>query len=76
MQAAVFATNSGKRLRGVGDLDNAVAQFQAAIAAVPGYAPAHYELGLTLKLQGKPHEALVEFQTAKKLDPRLEIPRF
>src|SRR5213079_2626816 len=39
-QAALFATNSGKRLLNAGDLDGAISQFRSAIAATPEYAPA------------------------------------
>src|SRR2546422_4918852 len=38
-QAATFATNSGRRLLGVGDLEGAISQFRAAIAATPTFAP-------------------------------------
>ena len=43
-QAALFATNSGKRLFNAGDLDGAISQFRSAITAAPNYAPAHYQL--------------------------------
>ena len=76
LQAAVFATNSGKRLRGVGDLGNAISQFQSAIAAAPDYAPAHYELAFALRQQGKQKEAREEFETAHRLNAQLEIPEF
>ena len=71
LQAAVFATNSGKRLRATGDLDNAIAQFRTALAATPDYAPAHFELGLALQQQGKKEEARQEFEKAASLDPKL-----
>jgi tetratricopeptide (TPR) repeat protein len=74
LQAAVFATNSGRRLRGTGDLGNAIAQFRAAIAATPSYAPAHYQLGLALRQQGNKEEAQQEFQKAAALDPTLTPP--
>jgi len=75
LQAAVFATNSGKRLRATGDLENAIAQFRAALAATPDYAPAHFELGLALQQQGKKEEARQEFEKAASLDPKLAAPR-
>ena len=74
LQAAVFATNSGQRLRNSGDLDNAIAQFRAAIAATPEYAPAHYQLGLALRQRGNNEEAQQEFQKAATLDPGLPAP--
>jgi len=75
LQAAVFATNSGRRLRVTGDLENAIAQFRAALAATPDYAPAHFELGLALQQQGKKEEARQEFEKATSLDPKLVSPR-
>jgi Flp pilus assembly protein TadD len=71
MQAAVFATNSGKRLFNAGDLDGAISQFRAAIAATPSYAQAHYQLGLALKRKGEKEESGRELEKAGDLDPHL-----
>ncbi len=73
-QAALFATNSGRRLLKAGDLDGAVSQFRVAISAVPNYAVAHFELGLALRQQGKMEEAQEEFRKAATLDPQLTPP--
>src|SRR6267143_6737045 len=73
-QAATFATNSGHRLLAVGDLDGAISQFRAAIAAMPTFASAHYQLGLALTQKGEKEEAAKEFQKAAELDPRLTPP--
>ena len=70
MQATLFATNSGKRLLRVGDLDGAISQFRAAINTSPNYAPAHYQLGIALLQQGKKEEAAQEFQRASELDAK------
>jgi tetratricopeptide (TPR) repeat protein len=75
LQASVFATNSGKRLRKVGDLDGAISQYREAIRSTPDYAPAHYELGLALLELGKKEEASQEFQKAASLDPKLVPPQ-
>ena len=75
LQAAVFATNSGKRLRKAGDLEGAVSQFRSAINAAKDYAPAHFELGIALQQQGKKEEAQKEFDAAKALDPKLTPPK-
>jgi len=75
LQAAVFATNSGRRLRGMGNLDAAVSQFRAAIQSVPHYAPAHFELAIALRQMGKQEEAAEEFQKAAELDPKLVAPQ-
>jgi tetratricopeptide (TPR) repeat protein len=74
LQAATFATNSGKRLLGAGDLEGAIAQFRSAINSEPNYAAAHFQLGLALKQSGKKEEAQKEFQRAIELDPHLTVP--
>jgi Flp pilus assembly protein TadD len=74
-QAALFATNSGRRLLSAGDLDGAISQFRSAVSATPGYAPAHFQLGLALQRRGDKEEAAKEFQKAAELDPRLTVPR-
>jgi Flp pilus assembly protein TadD len=70
-QAALFATNSGKRLMNAGDLDGAISQFRSAIAAKQDYAPAHFQLGLALQRKGEKDEAEKELRRAGDLDPRL-----
>jgi tetratricopeptide (TPR) repeat protein len=74
LQAATFATNSGKRLLNAGDLQGAVAQFRSAIQMVPTYGPAHYQLGIALARSGDKAESDAEFQRAGELDPRLRPP--
>jgi tetratricopeptide (TPR) repeat protein len=73
-QAALFATNSGRRLLNAGDIDGAISQFRAAIQSVPQYAPAHYQLGLALQRKGDKQGATEEFKAAVELDPRLKPP--
>ena len=74
-QAALFATNSGRRLLNAGDIEGAISQFRAAINSSPKYAAAHFELGVALRQQGKSEEAQEEFRKATELDPRLRPPR-
>ncbi len=74
-QAALFATNSGRRLRNAGDIEGAISQFHSAINSAPNYAAAHFELGMALRQQGKFEEAQEEFRRAAELDPRLMPPR-
>jgi tetratricopeptide (TPR) repeat protein len=74
-QAALFATNSGRRLLSAGDLDGAISQFRSAIGATPSYAQAHFQLGLALLRKGESEEAAREFEKARQLDPRLTAPR-
>jgi hypothetical protein len=49
-------------------------QFRAAINSLPGYAPAHFQLGLALQRKGNKQEAAQEFKTAAALDPRWKSP--
>ena len=73
-QAALFATNSGKRLLNAGDLDGAISQFRSAVGAAPEYAAAHFQLGLALQRKGEKDEAAKEFRRASELDPRIAAP--
>src|SRR4029077_1030134 len=73
-QAALFATNSGRRLLNAGDIEGAISQYRLAINSSPNYAAAHFELGMALRQQGKAAEAQEEFHTAAVLDPRLVPP--
>jgi len=74
LQAAAFATNSGRRLLDAGDLDGAISQFRSAISAVPDYAFAHYQLGFALQRKGERQESENEFKKAAELDSNLEPP--
>jgi Flp pilus assembly protein TadD len=75
LQAATFATNSGRRLLNAGDIEGAISQFRSAISASPGYAPAHYQLAIALTQKGQKEEASKEFQKAAELDHRLVPPQ-
>jgi protein O-GlcNAc transferase len=74
LQAATFATNSGRRLLTAGDLDGAISQFRTAIRVMPSYALAHHELGAALSQKGLKDEAAGEYRKAAELDPRLVPP--
>jgi tetratricopeptide (TPR) repeat protein len=74
LQAATFATNSGRRLLDAGDLEGAISQFHSAINAVPDYALAHYQLGMALQRKGEKEESAREFEKAAALDPNLKPP--
>jgi tetratricopeptide (TPR) repeat protein len=52
------------------ELQDAVAEFQNAIALNPNFAFAHTHLGLALCFLGRSEEALVELDTAERLSPR------
>ena len=73
-QAALFSTNSGRRLLQAGDVEGAISQFRAAINSAPNFAAAHFQLGMALRQQGKFEEAQKEFERAVAIDPRLKPP--
>ena len=52
-----------------GKLDEAVAEYRAAIRLKPDYAEAHYNLGIALTDQGKLDEAVAEYRAAIRLQP-------
>jgi adenylate cyclase len=52
------------------ELQDAVAEFQHAVALNPNFAFAHTHLGLALCFLGRSEEALVELDTAERLSPR------
>jgi tetratricopeptide (TPR) repeat protein len=52
------------------ELQDAVAEFQNAVALNPNFAFAHTHLGLALCFLGRSKEALVELDTAERLSPR------
>ena len=74
LQAATFATNSGRRLLNTGDLDGAISQFRSAIDAMPTYAAAHYQLGLALRQKGDADGAKQELQKAAELGAHATAP--
>src|SRR2546429_7341997 len=55
-QAALFATNSGRRLLNAGDVEGAISQFRAAITSSPTYAAARFQLAVAVRPQRKPQE--------------------
>jgi Tfp pilus assembly protein PilF len=67
LQTATFATNSGTKLMSAGDLDGAIAQFEAAIKADSSFAAAHQQLAIALERKGDKMRAGQELETAKQL---------
>jgi tetratricopeptide (TPR) repeat protein len=61
--------NLGTALGKLGKLDEAIAQFQRAVAASPGYAAAYYNLGFAYLLKGAPGDAVAPLERATTLDP-------
>jgi Flp pilus assembly protein TadD len=66
-QRANFALDSGRLLLKRGQLIEAIAQLQTAIAADPTYAEPHAVLAEALAQQGQSADAAVERQKAQKL---------
>ncbi len=56
--------------------DDAVAAYQAAINATPGYAPALNGLGSALFKQKKPAEAIAQFKAATEADASFKLAWF
>ncbi len=56
-------------LTGAGSLDEAIAQFRTAIRLAPGYADAHYNLGVALHQDGREDEAAAEFSASGRARP-------
>jgi tetratricopeptide (TPR) repeat protein len=59
-----------------GNLQAAMAQFQAAVQANPNDAVAHDYIGVILGESGKLNDAIAEFDQAVRLDPGLADPHF
>ena len=64
-------TKRGTELAQQGKTDEAIAQFQTAIAAYPDYAQAHNNLADALALQGNIDGAIVHYRQALEIDPKL-----
>ena len=56
---------------GSGQLAQAVRRFEAAVRADPGYLHARLQLAHALRRVGRPESALVEYEGALLLDPRM-----
>lgn len=60
---------SGNAALDGGDVALAESFYRQAIAADPGYMPAHYNLGNALRQQGRSDEALAAYEAAARLAP-------
>jgi tetratricopeptide (TPR) repeat protein len=69
LQAAQY-NEAGMRLAAQGRHEEAIEQFQGAIALEPGRAYLHNNLGYVHLLLGQPAKALQAFEAARHLDPR------
>jgi tetratricopeptide (TPR) repeat protein len=61
--------NTGTGFRREGRFDEAIAEFEAALALNPRHAPTHNNLGITLAAQGKADESIPHYEEALRLDP-------
>ena len=66
----VAHNNLGRALAAAGDLDEALAHYEAAVAINPGFAYAQENLGLLLGARGRADEALVHLRMAVARKPR------
>jgi len=67
---ADFHTNLGLALAATGRLDEAIAEYQAAISLRPNLAAAHNHLSLALAGKGQIQEAIAALERAIKISPR------
>jgi hypothetical protein len=66
----------GRYYRSVGRQAEAVAAFQEAVRASPGWAIGHYELGSMLVETGEPSRGISEFQEALRISPGMQDARY
>jgi len=57
-----------------GDADAALAQFERFVQLAPSEPTGHYQLGALYRQTGRTAEAIAQFETAAKLDPRMVEP--
>lgn len=72
-EASVWTVVGSQRLS-AGDAVGALVLFRRATAAFDGYAPAHYQTGLTLRRLGQHAAARAAFVRAQQLNPGLVPP--
>lgn len=66
---ALQRNNLGASLVQQGKLDEAIAEFQKALALDPKYTAAHLNLGYAYDRQGRPEEAMAQYQKVIALEP-------
>ncbi len=71
---AVTHYNIGYEFQTRGQADEAIAEYQTALALVPTYAPAHSNLGALLAARGQHEEARTHYREASRLEPTLAEP--
>jgi len=68
--------NRGQAEVGRGDMKAAIEDFKRSLAVSPQHAPVHFALGWSYAKLNRFDEALVEFDEAMRLDPKLPDPYF
>jgi protein O-GlcNAc transferase len=68
-QAADRAISEGNEAERSGDWHQACEHYRRAVAAAPGYARAHLNLGVALEAIDRPQEAIAAYQAALAADP-------
>lgn len=68
-QKAAFASNTGNMLLEKGQISDAIARYQEALAADPNFAEAHRQLAVALAREGRTAEAQAERKRADDLEP-------
>jgi len=63
--------NLGRVLERTGDLDSAIEAMRNAVTLKPGWAAAHYQLGLLYVETGEPEMAREEYTLLTTLDQKL-----
>jgi eukaryotic-like serine/threonine-protein kinase len=61
--------NLGAALKDQGQLDSAIAEYEAAIRLKPDFAAAHNNLGIALKDQGQLERAVAAYEAAIRVEP-------
>jgi tetratricopeptide (TPR) repeat protein len=72
--AEVFE-DAGICLNDLGSFEEAASRFRRALALDAGRANSHYGLGVVLSRLGRETEAAPHLETARRLNPRLGVPR-
>jgi tetratricopeptide (TPR) repeat protein len=75
LQSALLSTYTAMRHMQNADWEKAAEQLRLTISRSPRFAPAHYQLSLTLRKLGRSEEAAAAMRDAEALDPGLRFCR-
>lgn len=71
---AMIHVNYGVYLQGQGRTDEAIRQYEEAIAIQPDYSEAHNDLGAAMLAKGRLDDAVTQFWTAVRTNPEAAVP--